>query len=88
MGRFNGHLHEALGPVQIGAAFQDGTHHNNYGSYELAKCIVAGVRAAGLPMAKHILAEVAEFDPARSDAVASCVIPASPQATTLKPDGS
>jgi len=84
----SGRLYEALGPAQIGAAFQDGTHHNNYGSYELAQCIVAGVRAAGLPLAKHILAEVAEFDPARPDAVASFVIPASPQATALKPDGS
>ena len=46
------------------------------------------IRAAGLPLAKHFLAEVPEFDPARSDAVASFVMPASPQATTLKPDGS
>ena len=84
----SGRLYEALGPAQIGAAFQDGTHHNNYGSYELAKCIVAGVRAAGLPLAKHLVAEVPEFDPARPDAVASFVMPASPQATTLKPDGS
>jgi hypothetical protein len=34
------------------------------------------------------LAEVAEFDPTRPDAVASFVMPASSQATTLKPDGS
>jgi hypothetical protein len=46
------------------------------------------VRAAGLPLAKHLVAEVPEFDPARPDAVASFVMPASPQATTLKPDGS
>jgi lysophospholipase L1-like esterase len=85
---FSARLYEALGPVQIGAAFQDGTHHNNYGSYELAKCIVAGVRAAGLPLAKHILPEVPDFNPARPDAVASFVMPASPQATALKPDGS
>ena len=59
-----------------------------YGGMTHAETILAGVRAAGLPLAKHILAEVAEFDPARPDAVASFVIPASPQATALKPDGS
>ncbi|MEI8090088.1 MAG: rhamnogalacturonan acetylesterase [Opitutaceae bacterium] len=84
----SGRLYEALGPAQIGAAFQDGTHHNNYGSYELAQCIVAGVRTAALPLAKHILAEVPDFNPARPDAVASFVMPSSPQATALKPDGS
>ena len=84
----SGRLYEALGPAQIGAAFQDGTHHNNYGSYELAKCIVAGVRAAGLPLAKYLVAEVPAFDPAQPDALASFVMPASPLATALKPDGS
>lgn len=84
----SGRLYEALGPAQIGAAFQDGTHHNNYGSYELAKCIVTGVRAAGLTLAKHILAEVPDFDPARPDALVNFVMPASPQATALKPEGS
>jgi hypothetical protein len=35
-------LYEALGPVRSGALFKDGdgTHHTNYGSYELAKCVV------------------------------------------------
>jgi lysophospholipase L1-like esterase len=84
----SGRLYEALGPAQIDAAFQDGTHHNNYGSYELAKCIVTGIRAAGLPLAQQLLQEVPAFDPARPDAVASFVMPASPEATTLKPDGS
>ena len=38
-------FYEALGPQNAKKAFQDGTHHNNYGSYELAKCIVEGIKA-------------------------------------------
>ena len=33
-------LYVALGG-NLDAAFQDGTHHNNFGSYEIAKCVVA-----------------------------------------------
>ncbi len=32
-------FYRALG-TNLDKAFQDGTHHNNYGSYELAKCVV------------------------------------------------
>ena len=35
-------------------AFQDGTHHNNYGSYELARCIVEGIRANAPALAKFL----------------------------------
>jgi len=81
-------LYEALGPDQIGAAFQDGTHHNNYGSYELAKCIVTGIRNAKLDLAKHLAADVPAFDPASPDPVAAFKMPVSPQASVVKPDGS
>ena len=39
-------FYEALGPKDAVKAFADGdtTHHNNYGSYELARCIVQGIR--------------------------------------------
>jgi lysophospholipase L1-like esterase len=81
-------FYEALGPEKIGAAFQDGTHHNNYGSYELAKCVVAGIRAAGLPLANHIGHGMPLFDPAHPDPVESFHMAVSPQASALKPDGS
>lgn len=80
-------LYEALGPAQIGAAFQDGTHHNNYGSYELAKCIVTGIRNSQLDLAKHLDADVPAFSPANPDPVAAFRMPASPQASVVKPDG-
>lgn len=81
-------FYEALGPKQIDAAFQDGTHHNNYGSYELAQCVVAGIRAAKLGLAANLATDVAPFDPTKPDPLASFNMPASPQASTVKPDGS
>jgi hypothetical protein len=46
---------------------QDNTHHNNYGSYELAKCIVQGIRDNKLGIAKEIVDDFKGFDPARPD---------------------
>ena len=83
-------FYETLGPEKSALAFKagDGTHHNNYGSYELAKCIVAGIRAAKLGMAKYLLNDTAPFDPAHPDAVESFNLPASPLSTNTKPLGS
>jgi len=81
-------FYEALGAKQIDAAFQDATHHNNYGSYELAQCVVAGIRAAKLSLTESLATDVAPFDPSKPDPIASFKMPASPQASTLKPDGS
>ncbi|MBC8001411.1 MAG: rhamnogalacturonan acetylesterase [Opitutaceae bacterium] len=65
----------------------DNTHHNNYGSYELAKCIVEGIKVAKLPLAKFIVDDVASFDPAHPDPIETFGVPASPNAPTVKPDG-
>lgn len=80
-------LYEAWGPKNIGKAFQDGTHHNNYGSYELAKCIVEGIREDHLPIARFIAPDVGPFDPSHPDPVDGFSIPASPQFSTAKPEG-
>jgi lysophospholipase L1-like esterase len=71
----------------VGRAFQDGTHHNNYGSYELAKCVVAGIKQDHLPLAKFIVDDFGDFDPAKPDAVATFEMPASPLASKEKPLG-
>ena len=44
-------FYEALGPEGSKKAFVDNTHHNNYGSYELARCVVEGIRRARLGLA-------------------------------------
>ncbi len=49
----------ADGPKQFG----DQTHHVEYGSYLQAKCIVLGLKHAGVPLAKFILDDFGDFDP-------------------------
>jgi lysophospholipase L1-like esterase len=82
-------FYEALGPEKSKIAFKDGdgTHHNNYGSYELAKCIVEGIKRANLGIAKFLLNDTPVFDPSRPDPVASFSVPASPIITSTKPLG-
>jgi lysophospholipase L1-like esterase len=79
-------FYRALGD-DIDKAFQDGTHHNNYGSYELAKCVVEGIKQANLPLAKSIVDDFGDFDPVKPDAVATFEMPASPNISTVKPLG-
>lgn len=79
-------LYQGLGD-NIGAAFQDGTHHNNYGSYELAKCVVECIRTQVPALAKQLRPEVTRFDPARPDKPEDFRYPVSPVVDLTKPDG-
>jgi hypothetical protein len=82
-------FYEAMGPDKSKLAFApgDNTHHNNYGSYELAKCVVEGIRAAKLDLAKFIVDDYKPFDPADPDPIEDFKVPASPKAEAAKPDG-
>ena len=79
-------FYRALGD-KIGLAFQDGTHHNNYGSYELAKCVVEGIKQDKLPLAADIVDDFGDFDPANPDDVTTFQMAASPKASAVKPLG-
>jgi lysophospholipase L1-like esterase len=79
-------LYQALGD-QIDAAFQDGTHHNAYGSYELARCVALGIRQNDLPLAEWLTDDLPDFDPARPDDPARFSVPASGERSSVKPDG-
>ena len=79
-------FYRALGG-DLDKAFQDGTHHNNYGSYELARCVVTGIKKAGLPLAKSIVSDFGDFDPAKPDAVGTFEMAVSPVVSTDKPLG-
>ena len=74
-------FYEALGPAWAPLAFnnqgKDPTHHDNYGAYELAKCVVQGIRDAGLPLAALIADDFAGFDPAHPDSPDTFALPAS-----------
>ena len=73
-------FYEALGVVESHAAFagKDTTHHSNYGSYELAKCVIQGIVDAKLPLASHISADFHGFDPTHPDPPSKFDIPAEP----------
>jgi lysophospholipase L1-like esterase len=80
-------FYEALGPEGSKRAFVDNTHHNNYGSYELARCVVEGIKQARLGLAKDLVDDLPPFDPSHPDPVEQFRIPPSPQQTATAPDG-
>jgi lysophospholipase L1-like esterase len=49
------------------AAISDDTHFNSYGAYELARCVVHGIREANLPITKFLDPAVPDFNPAHPD---------------------
>jgi lysophospholipase L1-like esterase len=73
-------FYEALGPVVAHQAFagNDTTHHSDYGSYELAKCIVQTIKAGKLPLARYVVDDFSAFDPAHPDPAAAFAIPPDP----------
>jgi lysophospholipase L1-like esterase len=83
-------FYEALGPDKAPLAFsggRDATHHSSYGAYELAKCIVEGIRANNLPLAKFIVDDYKPFDPAHPDSPEKYDVPASPGRSNVPPRG-
>ena len=80
-------FYEAMGPEKSAGAFVDGTHHNAYGAYELAKCIIKGIRANVPALDPHIVDDYLPFDPSKPDPMDEFNIPASPMSTTIKPEG-
>ena len=65
----------------------DGTHHNNYGAYELARRVVEGIKANNLGIAKFLTKDVTAFDLSRPDPPENFKIPASPTLSEVKPPG-
>ena len=68
---------------------KDNTHHNAYGGYELARCVVEGIKANVPALAPHLAKDAGTFDPAHPDPPEKVDIPASPlTGPTEKPAGS
>ena len=68
-------------------ALKDDTHHNPYGGFELAKCVVQGIRENVPELAKRLRPDIPDFDPAKPDDFASFRLPASGARSVKKPDG-
>lgn len=65
-------FYEALGPETSHLAFAtmaEGTHHNDYGSYEIAKCVLMGIKQARLDLARLITDDFSGFNPAAPDPI-------------------
>jgi lysophospholipase L1-like esterase len=68
-------------------AFNDNTHFNGYGAYELAKCVVEGIRTSDLGLKKYLIDGITPFDPAHPDSWETFSLPLSPKSSVVKPDG-
>jgi len=66
---------------------KDDTHHNVYGGYELARCVVEGIRADLPDLAKHLRGDTGSFSPSSPDDPSKFNIPPSPFTVTEKPAG-
>jgi lysophospholipase L1-like esterase len=64
-------------------ALNDNTHFNSYGAYELAKCIIEGIRANNLGINKFILNDLPVFNPAKPDPFESFSLPITPHSPVI-----
>jgi len=83
-------LYEAWGPeasIQAFSTPRDGTHHNNYGAYELARCVIEGIRQNKLDLANFLRDDLSSFDPARPNPLAQFSVPPSPRFPIRTPVG-
>lgn len=83
------YFYEALGKERSGAAFKegDGTHHNNYGAYQIAKIIAAALKTQKMPLSKYLVKDFPAFDPKKPDSFDNFKLAASPLITDVKPLG-
>ncbi len=65
----------------------DNTHFNPYGAYEVAKCVVMGMKQLNLPLVKYLRPDWQDFNPAQPDDWRTFQWAPSPMTENLKPDG-
>ena len=70
-----------------GRELTDNTHFNPYGAYEVAKCVVMGMKQLQLPIVKYLRPDWQDFDPAHPDDWQTFKWAPSPIKDIVKPDG-
>lgn len=95
-------LYEAWGPAESTKAFvhysantfpgqdkklEDNTHFNTYGAWQIAKCMVNGIKEAKLGIASSLRKDLTPFNPAHPDPVEKWNWPMGAYVTGMKPDG-
>lgn len=94
-------LYEALGPDRSRKAFvhypagsfpgqdtalEDNTHFNPYGAYQVAKCVISGMREAAPALYLHVR-DFDGYDPSRPDVPEAFIWAPAPLSEVAKPDG-
>lgn len=69
-------------------AWKDNSHFSPYGGYELAKCVVEGIRDNSIPLSEHLRSDVEHFDPSQPDTYDDFDLPYSPLMESETPEGS
>lgn len=65
----------------------DNTHFNPYGAYQIAQCVIEGMKKVDLPIVKFLRADYEGYDPAHPDALENFKWNSSPFTEIEKPDG-
>ena len=65
----------------------DNTHFNPYGAYQIAQCVIEGMKKVGLPIVKFLRTDYEGYDPAHPDALENFKWNSSPFTEIEKPDG-
>lgn len=69
------------------SALADNTHFNPYGAYQIAQCVIEGMKKVDLPIVKFLRADYEGYDPAHPDALENFKWNSSPFTEIEKPDG-
>ena len=101
LNNMTGTLYEALGEEESKKAFvhypmgsfpgqtkelADNTHFNPYGAYQIAKCVIEGIKKATPELAKYLKTDI-PYDPAKPDNIESFHWCPAPFCAMEKPDG-
>ena len=75
-------------PAELyGRKLEDNTHFNPFGAYEVAKCVVMGMKQLQLPIVKFLRPEWQDYNPAQPDDWRTFKWAPSPLKDIVKPDG-
>ncbi len=67
--------------------FEDNTHFNPYGAYELSKLVVMGLKAVNSPLTQYLVSDWKDFSPLAPDDPATFYWPQSIFSDNRQPDG-
>lgn len=70
-----------------GKELADNTHFNTFGAYEVAKCVVMGMKELQLPFVEYLRDDWHDFDPAQPDDWQAFKWAPAPMTEATKPDG-